>query len=215
MRDTLADVGRALHTWSLVEDAIQGIFRSCFFPGDQLPAVMAFNTVQNIRVRLTMVSNVLPTIAIGNNQDEVEDEFVPMWNKLKDKVEDQYRKRAKLSHFSLTRFPNRDGTTRVEIVPFLSAYPKRTGTQIIPMPPNEIKDCVQRWEKLQESLKWFLSKVQEHQGQPPESSVPPNDLIREIQAQVQLSRNPKEPEPRPLPFRVLSQFGAWLTETFS
>lgn len=210
IRETLADVGLGLQTWSLVEVALTMIFRTCFSPADQLRASVAFNAVQNITTRLDMLTNVLYSFNAPKYPD---DEFLDIWEKLKSEVRNQSRKRARLAHFSVDYTEDKDGVKEFRVVPFLSAWPSRPKKTPFPISRDQILAMSHRWQELYFSLMWFLGELEERRGLPRGYQQPPNDLIDKILSQV--SQTPKEPGHQLLPSRLLSQFGAWLARTFS
>jgi hypothetical protein len=144
-REYATAVGFALHSWSVVEEAMLRLFIA-LSDSPEHKAKAAFLAIHSFETRLDVCHAL-----IGLNKHTAPEQS--LWNRLYARLRKFYKKRHEIAHFAFinaTRVRNGKPTQSLSLVPF---WPTRTGEHGLSL--FEINERSRKFEDLAQAVYWF------------------------------------------------------------
>jgi hypothetical protein len=175
--EILLAVGRALHNWSRVEEAIVDILWRCMETKSVEPAVIVWDSIRSIPPKLKIVSDMIPLLVSDQHANE-------LWADLSNAIVDHNQIKRTLVQYQIVRFA--DGP---RLAPEFRRWeneddanddadePKPTDTTHS-YSAAEINDAAKGFIELKENLVWYCEWVLEFKRIPQEYATPPPSIIR-------------------------------------
>ena len=176
----LAEVGKALASFTGIESAIARLFKEFSGSDDFIKSDIIMASIVSFDARLSVCVNL-------EKDDPLPHPFHEIWSRLASRSQKLLKKRNALAHFQIAVMPNGN----YAISPYYSMG--RNWIDKGPLRTLSLEQVIDRraeFAQHRDALHWLLSKVQESKGRLPASPVSANELIRWLQDE--LSQNPVE-----------------------
>jgi len=186
----LIAVGKALRTWTGVEDAIVMTFNGAIGPDRDEEGILIMNAIRSFEVRVE-VCNAIVRAALA------EDPELPVWDKLIARVLKFYKKRHELAHFDLEVHLSDDGGDSKMVFQPFGVFPALSPKARSPLSIAQIHERIGKFEELRAGLLYFFWEkfIRPNSfGERPLGPVP--DLILRLRKLAGQSPEAQQPPPQ-------------------
>lgn len=190
--DLLVSVGHALHSWSMVECALENTF-AALSGTDLTKSHLIMGSIIQLETRLRICSNLIADA-------EVKEHLKTFWTRAADRIARQAEKRNALAHFSLVEEHGPGTTGGPTLIPYYSigrmvlssSQPKAKRYRIQRLGVPEIIERIGHFNDLTIALYWFSDELGVEQGRLATNIQPVIDLVHHLLRPI--DPTPQEPK---------------------
>jgi hypothetical protein len=191
-QEYFAAVGRALSTWSVVEQHLTTMFHALAGIRDMAKSLAIFDTIISLETRLDVIDALMELENLSPLELET-------WNRCSARITKLHKKRHELAHFTLVAIASNNNVEKIRLSPFHSF--RRIVTQTTTyLDLGQLKEREEKFYELAQTVPWFFSEIQKNRGLLPSNPMQETALLgqlRVLAAQILEERARKQKSSRP------------------